>query len=60
MDQNTHTAASTVLTIHKTNPNQNNREEIPPSTAVGTQPPDIESDFQRQTGDKREDAGYVV
>ena len=36
MDQNINPAASTVLIIHETNPNQNNREEIPPSKAVGT------------------------
>ena len=55
MDQNINMAASTVLTIHETNPNQNNREKILPSKAVGTKNPDIESDSQQQTGDKKED-----
>ena len=57
MDQNTLTAASTVLTIHKTTSKQNNREEIPPFNAVGTKPPDTISDSQQQTGDKKEDVG---
>ena len=40
-------AATTVLTIPKNNSDQNNRDEIPPPSAVGTKPPYNISDFQQ-------------